>query len=133
MSKLGNKMPSQRQLRVGEVVRQALSEVFAREDLYNPVLAKTSITVSEVRISPDLKNATAYVSPLGGADSKAVCRALNDSADAIRKLTGKKTYLKYAPKLFFKIDESFDVAGRVHTILMSDKVKRDLGRMDEEE
>jgi ribosome-binding factor A len=122
----GMKPPSQRQLRVGEVIRQALAEVFARQDVYVPGVSLASITVAEVRLSPDLKNATVFFSALGSSDTEVLRDALDEQAPELRRQIGKKVYLRHTPRLHFKVDESFDVAGRVHAILRSPKVIRDL-------
>jgi ribosome-binding factor A len=128
MANLGTKPPTQRQLRVGEVVRQALAEAFMRGEVYIPGTGHPSITVSEVRVSPDLKNATAYISPLGakGDEAQRLCEALMEVADEIRRAVGKKLRMKFSPRLRFRVDETFEIAHRVHTILRSPEVARDV-------
>ncbi len=123
-------MPSQRQLRVGEAVRGALAQIFMLGETHNPVLDSASLTISEVRISPDLKNATVFCMPLAGAGKDAVMEALKEEAGHIRRLMNDKIVLRYSPKLFFKIDNSFETASRINTLLQSDKVKRDTNGQD---
>jgi ribosome-binding factor A len=124
--------PSQRQLRVGEALRQALAEVFMRNEIHDPELDRQSITVSEVRISPDLKNATAYVTPLAGSDNAAhIINRLNASAIDLRKTVSKRLATKYSPKLYFKLDRSFDEAGRINQLLSRPEVLRDVGKDEE--
>lgn len=118
--------PSQRQLRVGEELRAALALIFMHGETHILDLDSASITVSEVRISPDLKNATAYVMPLGGNNKEKVLKLLSEYAPQIRHLLGKKILLRHTPKIFFKLDESFEVASRVHGILNSEKVRKDV-------
>ncbi len=120
-------MPSQRQLRVGEAVRGALAMIFAHRETHVPVLDSASITVSEVRISPDLKNATVFVMPLAGSGKEEVMAALKEYAGHIRRLMNEKIVLRYSPKLYFKLDTSFETASRINTLLNSEKVKPDLG------
>lgn len=115
--KENTKFPSQRQLRVGEQIRHALSEVFIFENFYTADGNTHSITVSEVRVSPDLKNATAYVMPLGGIVPDGFINGLNEQAYHFRKMVNKKLSLKYSPKIVFKLDNSFEVAGRVGQLL----------------
>lgn len=128
----GNKQPSQRQLRVGEEIRQALSQVFMHGETHLPLLDSGSITVSEVRISPDLKNATVYVMPLAGEQKEAIMKALKENATMIRNLMNKRIVLRYSPKLFFKLDTSFEVASRINLLLNSDRVKQDVSKPTEE-
>lgn len=126
--------PSQRQLRVGEEVRHALSEVFFRGETHAPQLDGVSITVSEVRISPDLKNATAYCTPLAGSgDVDSIIHALNELAPQIRKQMNKRIVLKYSPKLYFKLDKSFDAANRINLLLQKPEVQRDVTSPDDDE
>ena len=118
--------PGQRQLRVGEEIRHALSSIFLRDELHEPALRGTSITVSEVRISPDLKNATAYVMPLGGANRDEVMETLAGLAPNLRTLVGSQLRLKYTPRLNFRLDNSFDEAHRINSLLSQPEVVRDL-------
>ncbi len=120
------KGPSQRQLRAGELIRHALVEIFQREDFREPALAGVSITVSEVRVSPDLKNASVFASPLGGERQDEVVVALNHAAAHIRGLLGKKIDLKFTPSLKFLSDETFAEAQKIDRLLAQPQVARDL-------
>ncbi len=122
-----SKGPSQRQLRAGEVIRHALVEIIQRETWREPALQGVSVTVSEVRVSPDLKNATAYASPLGGGDEIEVVSALNKVAPYLRKLLGGKIDLKYTPALSFRSDDTFAEAQKIDALLARPDVARDLG------
>lgn len=116
----------QRQLRVGEEIRHALSNIFLRGELHEPELREASITVSEVKISPDLKNATAYVMPLGGGNREAIIAALRELAPNLRMMIGNKIHLKYTPRLSFRLDDSFDEAHRINSLLQKPEVLRDI-------
>ncbi|WP_100965510.1 30S ribosome-binding factor RbfA [Bosea sp. FBZP-16] len=118
--------PSQRQLRVGELIRHALAEMLARGDIHDDVLAKHVITVPEVRLSPDLKLATCYIMPLGGQDVAAVLKALDGHKRHIRGEIAHRVNLKYAPNVRFLQDESFAEAERIDALLYSDKVRQDI-------
>ena len=118
--------PSQRQQRVAELVRHALAEVLQRGDIQDPVLGSHVVTVPEVRISPDLKLATAYVMPLGGQDEAPVIAALERHRKVLRQEVARRVNLKYAPELRFRRDETFDEAARIDRLLRSEKVQRDL-------
>lgn len=120
--------PSQRQLRVGELIRHALAEMLARGDIHDDVLAKHVVTVPEVRLSPDLKLATAYVMPLGGQDVAPVLKALDSHKRYIRGEIAHRVDLKYAPDIRFRQDESFAEAARIDALLDSDKVRQDTQR-----
>ncbi|MFQ5437614.1 MAG: 30S ribosome-binding factor RbfA [Paracoccaceae bacterium] len=120
------KGPSQRQLRVAEVIRRALAEIFARGDLYDPELAHVSLTVGEVRTSPDLRVATVFVLPLGGQESEVAIGALNRSAGEIRRLLNRRITLKFSPELRFVADESFDRMDETRRLLGENRVRRDL-------
>jgi len=117
---------SQRQLRVGEELRHRLAAIFERETFADPALAGQAITVTEVRVSPDLANATAFVTPLGGRDMDKVVRALNHAAGYLRHLVAQHLDLRVAPRLAFEADRSFDAASRVEEILRHPKVAQDL-------
>jgi ribosome-binding factor A len=117
--------PSQRQLRVGELIRHALAEMLARGDIHDDVLAKHVITVPEVRLSPDLKLATAYIMPLGGQDIKPVLKALEAHKRYMRGEIAHRVNLKYAPDIRFRADESFAEAERIDTLLDTEAVRRD--------
>ena len=122
--------PSQRQLRVGETIRRALSEVLARGDVHDPELNRMSITVGEVRASPDLKIATAYVLPLGGQGQDEVIALLARNKGELRRAISKQMTLKFAPDLKFVLDESFDRMDDTRRLLNSDEVQRDLAEDD---
>ena len=120
--------PSQRQLRVGEVIRQRLAEVLARDDLEAKILKKTSITVTEVRVSPDLRQASVYVMPLGGLHLSEIVAKLNEEAPRLKKAALGGLHLKYVPNIKFIADESFDRAASMDELLDSRVVARDLGQ-----
>jgi len=122
--------PSQRQQRVAELVRHALAEVLSRGDLQDDVLTRNVITIPEVRMSPDLKLATAYVMPLGGKDEDAVIKALDKNKKVLRQEVARRVNLKFAPDLRFRRDESFDEAARIDALLRSERVARDTGKPD---
>ncbi|MDX2263578.1 MAG: 30S ribosome-binding factor RbfA [Hyphomicrobiales bacterium] len=120
------KGPSQRQLRVGELIRHALAEMFMRGDIHEPELADVILQVTEVKVSPDLKHATAFVSPLDAGARDRALAALNRHGRFIRGEVGKKLDLRYAPDIAFKLDTTLDHAERVQEILRSEAVARDL-------
>ncbi len=122
----GKKAPTQRQLRVGELLRKALSEAFMRGEVYGPDGNSISVTVSEVRIAPDLRNATAYILPLGGKDQEAVLEKINGMAQELRSIITKKVHLKYSPALVFKLDTSFEQASRLDQLLHDNATTQDL-------
>lgn len=122
--------PSQRQLRVGEMIRHALADLLVRGDVHDDDLAGTVVTVPEVRMSPDLKLATVYVMPLGGKDGDRVVEALNRNKKFVRGVVAKEVKLKYAPDLRFHYDDTFDEVSRIDALMRSDKVRRDLGSDD---
>lgn len=123
--------PSQRQLRVGEEVRHALSEILGGAALRDPDLAGAAITVTEVRISPDLKNATAFVMPLGGGELEVKVAALRRAAPFLRGEVARRVKLRFAPRLSFEPDRSFDAAGRIDSLLRGERLRRDLESRDE--
>jgi len=127
------KGPSQRQLRVGEMLRHALAEVLQRGDIADPVLETAVVTVPEVRTSPDLRHATVYVMPLGGQNADEVIAALNRNRKFLRGELAHRVTLKYMPDLKFEIDRSFDEGDRIDALLRSPEVARDLGDDDDEE
>lgn len=120
--------PSQRQLRVGEELRHALVHVLQRGELRDPALQNVAVTVTEVRVSPDLRNATAYVVPLAGRETAAVVDALMRSAAYLRSQVAREVPLRFAPALAFALDTSFDHASRIHELLHRPEVERDLAR-----
>ncbi len=118
--------PSQRQLRVGELIRRTLSDVLMRGDVHDPELNRISVTVGEVRISPDLKIATIYASPLGGDGKDELVALLARNKGELRRLIGKKLDLKYAPDLRFRLDETFDQMDETRRLLAQEVVRRDV-------
>ncbi|MGE4324607.1 MAG: 30S ribosome-binding factor RbfA [Pseudodonghicola sp.] len=118
--------PSQRQLRVSELIRRTLAEVLARGDIHDPDLNRMSVTVGEVRISPDLKIATAYVLPLGGKGQEDLVKLLARNKGELRRIIGKKAGLKFTPDLRFQLDETFDQMDETRRMLSQDAVRRDL-------
>ncbi len=122
-----NKGPSQRQLRVGEVIRHTLSEILARGDVRDPALVGVSVTVTEVRPSPDMRNATVFCSPLGGQHEEEVVDGLNRCRAYLRGQVGHAVSLKFTPQLTFLLDRSFDEAEHIGDLLRSTEVARDLG------
>ena len=123
--------PSQRQLKAGELIRRALSEILAREDIRDPALRGVSVTVSEVRASPDLKHATVFAAPLGGgemggANSEEVILGLNRSARFLRGRLGHHMEMKSTPRLKFVLDTTFDTASEMDRLLSRPEVVRDL-------
>ncbi|GJD75263.1 30S ribosome-binding factor RbfA [Methylobacterium goesingense] len=118
--------PSQRQQRVAELIRHAIAEVLQRGDIQDAVLSAHVITVPEVRMSPDLKLATAYIMPLGGLNEAPVIAALERNKKALRQEVARRVNLKFAPDLRFLRDETFDEADRIDALLRTDKVRRDL-------
>jgi len=118
--------PSQRQLRAGELIRHALVEILREEELQEPALKGVSVTVTEVRMSPDLKHAVCFVEPLGGAHAEEVVTALNRSAKFLRGRLGHAIEMRFTPDLRFVHDQSFDVADHMTRLLSDPRVKRDL-------
>ncbi len=119
--------PSQRQLRVGEIIRRALADVLVRGELHEPDLDGVAITVGEVRCSPDLKLATAFVLPLGGRDAERVLAALERARGELRRQVTRAVSLKFSPELRFKLDETFDRMDDTRRMLGETRVRRDLG------
>jgi ribosome-binding factor A len=120
--------PSQRQLRVGELIRHALAELLSRGEIHDQVLASHLLTIPEVRMSPDLRLATIFVMPLGGKDVGPVLAALESHKRFIRGEVARAINLKFAPDVRFLADESFDQALRIDRLLASDKVRQDLDK-----
>ena len=125
------KGPSQRQLRVGEAIRRKLSEALMRGEIHNDDLAGMSITVGEVKVSADLRVATAYVLPLGGAGAEAALKALSRSQGELRHVVARDLQLKFAPELRFRIDETFDRMDRMRELLADERVQRDIAASDD--
>lgn len=124
------KPPSQRQLRVGEELRHALADLFRRGDFYDPELSSFNITITEVRISPDLSNATVFFATLGGGQMEEASVALRRAAAFLRGQVARMVNLRHAPTLSFEGDTSFDYAHHIDTILHSPAVARDLSRVN---
>ena len=122
---------SVRVLKVGERVRHILSELLARGEVHDDVVSASHISVTEVRMTPDLRNATAYVKPLLGAADDDVVKALRQNTAFLQREVAQRLGLKFAPKLKFKSDESFAEADRIEALLRDPKVLRDLGDEDE--
>lgn len=124
------KAPTQRQLRVGEVIRRRLAEILSRADVHDPDLNRMSITVSEVRSSPDLKIATAFVMPLGGKDEEAALAALRRNKTELRRLLSKDLTLKFLPDLRFVLDATFDRMDETRRLLAEPRVQADVSAAD---
>ena len=125
--------PSQRQLRVGELIRHALADMFSRGDIHDPVIEGHMITVPEVAMTADLRLATIYVMPLGGRDAKPVIEALERNKKFLRGEIARRINLKFAPDIRFRFDERFDEAERIEKILRTPQVRRDLEPKDDGE
>ena len=120
------KPPSQRQLKVGEMIRHALAEIFARGEIMDEVLNRHSLTVPEVRMSPDLKLATVYVMTLGGGEAQEAVDHLEQHKRFLRGVLAKRVNMKFMPELRFKVDKSFEAASRIDELLARPEVARDL-------
>ncbi|CAA7617604.1 30S ribosome-binding factor RbfA [Magnetospirillum sp. SS-4] len=126
----GNKPPSQRQLRVGEELRHAIANIIERGEFRDPGLQDRAITVTEVRVSPDLHNATVFVVPLGGGDPTPILAGLKRAKAFLRHEISRSVQLRAVPDLWFQADTTFDEASRIDDILRSPVVRRDLGLDD---
>jgi ribosome-binding factor A len=124
---------SQRQLRVGELIRHELADMLSRGGIHDPVIEQHMITVPEVRMSPDLRLATIYVMPLGGHDEKEVIAALDRNKRYVRGEIARRVNLKFAPEIRFRIDERFDEAERIEKLLRTPAVQRDLADENDDE
>jgi ribosome-binding factor A len=122
--------PSQRQLRVGEAIRHAIVRVLREGNLRDPELDGAMVTVTEVRASPDLKHASAFVTPLGGGDSKAMVKALNRAAPYIRSAVAREVQLRTAPEIHFQPDTTYEQASRIDALLRQPTVQRDVAKGD---
>lgn len=135
----GPQGPSQRQLRAGELIRHALVEVLREEEIHDPAMEGVSVTITEVRMSPDLKHATCFVEPLGAGVESAptaghveeIVKALNAHARFLRGVLGRHIDMKFTPDLKFRHDESFDAAGRMDRLFADPRVRADIERSDE--
>ena len=125
--------PTQRSLRMGELVRHAMADIFARGDIDDDALRGTVITVPEVRMSSDLKLANVYIMPLGGQHADEIVAALNRHRKYVRGRVSPALNVKFAPEVRFFVDETFEEAGRIDALLRSEKVKRDLEADDDGE
>jgi ribosome-binding factor A len=121
---------SPRQLRVGELIRHALAELFSRGEIHDPVIETHMITVPEVHMSADLRLATIYIVPLGGRDEQKVLDALEANKRYMRGEIARRINLKFAPEIRFRIDDRFDEAERIEKLLQTPEVRRDLGEKD---
>jgi ribosome-binding factor A len=121
----------QRQLRVGEELRHALAWIIERGELHDPALSRTSVTVTEVRISPDLRQATVFIMPLGGSAQASVLAALTRARGFLRRRIARTVELKYVPDLAFRLDHSFEEADRIGRALRRPEVARDLDSVPE--
>lgn len=124
--------PNQRMLRVGELVRHALANLFARGEIQDDALAGVTVTVPEVRMSPDLKLATAYIMPLGGENAEAIAEILNKHKRFVRGRIAPELDLKFAPDVRFFVDTTFEEFGRIDALLRTDRVQRDLAKDEDE-
>ena len=130
----GARAPSQRQLKVGELIRHALAEIFSRGDVVDDVIARHSLTVPEVRMSPDLKIATVFVMPLGGENAERIVKALARNAKALRAMLAREiNQLKFMPELRFRLDTRFDDDDRMREVLASPRIVEDLERKEGED
>ena len=127
------KQPTQRQLRVSELIRHAVSEILVRGELRDPSLDNAVITIPEIRMSPDLKIAEVLVMPLGGGNQDKIVATLSNNRKRFRGLLSKRINLKYAPDLRFRLDDRFDEAGKIDALLETPRVKKDLERSPDEE
>ncbi|MDH5772877.1 MAG: 30S ribosome-binding factor RbfA [Rhodospirillaceae bacterium] len=136
MTRRDGKTPSQRQLRVGEELRHSLAWVLERGDLRDPALQGNPLTITEIRVSPDLKNATCFFTPLGGASAEKIdeiISALDRAKGFLRHELASKVNLRYAPRLSFEFDQSFDEAGKIDALLHSPQVAADIAKVDKAE
>jgi ribosome-binding factor A len=121
-----NRTPGQRQLRVGEEIRHLLAELLERGNMRDPDLREASITVTSVDVSPDLRNATAFVMPLGGQDETRLLAAMKRAAPWFRAQVGERAGLRHAPEIRFQLDRTFDEADRIGALLRRPDVARDI-------
>jgi ribosome-binding factor A len=128
-----NAGPTQRQLRVGEMLRHTLADILRQGDIRDPDLAGVSVTVTQVKPSPDMRHATVFVEPLGGKDAKVIIAALNRHAKFLRGQMGHRIDLKFTPDLRFVEDESFAEAEKIETLLKSSRVRQDLAKPDSDD
>lgn len=127
-----NAGPTQRQLRIAELIRRTLSEALMRGDVHDPDLGRMSITIGEVRVTPDLSIATVFALPLGGKDGDLAIKALARNKGELRRILGKALKIKHTPDLRFMVDETFDQMDHTHRLLSQERVQRDLQAKDDE-
>ena len=120
-----NKKRSQRQLRAGELLRHALADILSRGEFYDPILIGRSLTVAEVRVSPDLRNANAFVMPRGGKNAKEVIAALNRAAPFLRRQLGSQVSMRHLPTISFELDVIFDQGQRIQELLKAENDQRE--------
>ncbi len=132
MGKQAGKPQTQRQLKVGEELRHALAWIIERGELRDPVLTGRAITITEVRVSPDLRNATAFIMPLGGGDAEDIAAALRRAKSFLRRLIAQSVKLRHVPDLSFQPDVSFDTYSHIDNILHKPEVARDLGPREDD-
>jgi ribosome-binding factor A len=125
--------PSQRMLRIAELIRHAVSDMLSRGEISDPVLETNVVTVPDVRMSPDLKLATVYIMPLGGLNVKEVLAALDRHKKFLRGEVSRKVNLRFSPDLRFRLDESFEKSAKIDALLHSEAVKRDLDKPADDE
>ncbi len=130
MKKNGSRAPSSRPLKVGETVRHALSQIFQRGEVHDADLAKHNVTVTEVRMSPDLAHANVFVVPLGGIGAEEMMAALKKAAPRVRMVLAHAINLRYVPELHFIQDEAFENAARIHDLLEDPFIQQDLQTKD---
>ena len=133
VERVKTKGPTQRRQRVGELVRHALAEIITRGDIHDPELSRLFPSFHEVRMSPDLKLATVYVSSLGRNEDDALLVMLKAKQKVLRYLVAEKINLRYAPELRFRVDETLDEAMKIDALLHSDKVRQDLEKREDDE
>ena len=129
-SKGGNS--GQRHLRVGEEIRHILADIFLRGECRSPALFDVTVTITEVRVAPDMKNATAFFMPLAGQNKEELLDALKNASPEIRHLVSKRIKLRHTPRIFFALDESFDQAQHIENLLRKPEVARDLTKEENE-
>lgn len=133
MNRRSGRAPSQRQLRVGEEIRHVLAWLLERGEVHDPGVAGTPVTVTEVRVSPDLRNATVFIVPLGGGDAGPVLDGLRRARSFLRGQVSRRVRLRVAPDLAFEADASFEIAGHIDQLLHQPEVARDLVKSDEKD
>jgi ribosome-binding factor A len=129
----GTRAPGQRQLRVGEELRHLLAELLRPGELRDPALREANVTVTEVRLSPDLRNATAFVMPLGGANAAEIMAGLRRSAPFLKNRLARKIELRQMPNIAFALDDAFESAARISALLSSPAVERDLHQPEDDD